>query len=69
MHEKRYNSCAVVSGDAIVIMGGENDDEYLGSVECLTIGDSTWKYLPAMKNKRWRAVAEVLPAAKEYKYV
>ena len=66
MLEKRYNSCAVITGDTIVIMGGENDDVYLDSVECLTIGDSTWKYLPKMNEERSRAVAEILPSTKKY---
>ena len=66
MLEKRYNACAVVTGNAIVIMGGEDDDDWHSSVECFTIGDSTWKYLPAMNEKRSGAVAEVLPSTKKY---
>ena len=66
MLEKRYNACAVVTGNAIAIMGGEDDDDYHSSVECFTIGDSTWKYLPAMNEKRSGAVAEVLPSTKKY---
>ena len=26
MLEKRYNCCAVISGNTMVVMGGENDD-------------------------------------------
>ena len=69
MLEKRYNACAVVTGNAIVIMGGEDDADWHSSVECFTIGDSTWKYLPAMNEERSRAVAEVLPSTKKYVYV
>ena len=66
MLEKRYEAGAVVTGNAIVIMGGEDDDDWHSSVECFTIGDSTWKYLPAMSKKRTGAVAEVLPSTKKY---
>ena len=66
MLEKRYNSCAVVTGDAIVVIGGENNNAYLDSVECLTIGNSTWKYLPKMNEERSCAVAEILPSTKKY---
>ena len=66
MLEKRCNACAVVTGNAIVIMGGEDDDNDHSSVECFTIGDSTWKYLPAMNKNRYGAVAEVLPSTKKY---
>ena len=69
MLEKRYNACAVVTGNAIVIMGGEDDNNLHTSVECFTIGDSTWKYLPAMNEERRCAVAEVLPSMKKYVYV
>jgi hypothetical protein len=66
MLEKRYYCCAVITGNTIVVMGGLNDDEYLSSVECFTMGGSTWKYLPAMNEERSRAVAEVLPSTRKY---
>jgi hypothetical protein len=48
-------------------MGGINEeDEYLNSVECFTMGGSTWEYLPAMNKARYRAVADVLPSTRKY---
>jgi fructose-specific component phosphotransferase system IIB-like protein len=62
MLEKRIGCCAVITGDTIVVMGGENEnDKTLNSVECFTMGASTWEYLPATNLARYRAVAEVLP--------
>ena len=50
MLEKRYECCSVITGNTIVVMGGINEeDEYLNSVECFTMGGYTWEYLPAMK--------------------
>ena len=67
MLEKRYNCCAVITGDTIVVMGGDNDEyETLSSVECFTMGSSTWQYLPAMNYVRCSAVAEVLPPGRKY---
>jgi N-acetylneuraminic acid mutarotase len=67
MLEKRDGCCAVITGNTIVVMGGMNEKyEYLSSVECFTMGDSTWKYLPAMNKPRLRAVAEVLPSTRKY---
>ena len=66
MLEKRWGCCAVITGDTIVVMGGRNDDQYLKSVECFTMGSSTWEYLPAMNETRWLAVAEVLPSTRKY---
>ena len=68
MLEKRYDCCAVITGNTIVVMGGCNDD-FLSSVECFTMGGSTWKYLPSMNEKRSEAVAEVLPSTRKYVYV
>ncbi len=64
---KREGCCAVITGNTIVVMGGKNEkDETLSSVECFTMGGSTWEYLPAMNKARWRAVAEVLPSTRKY---
>jgi hypothetical protein len=63
MLERRSDCCAVVAGDRIVVMGGENEKhETLNSVECFKMRGSRWKYLPAMNEARWSAVAEALPA-------
>ena len=67
MLEKRYDCCAVITGNTIVVMGGENEEgEYLSPVECFTMGGSTWEYLPAMNKPRSRAVAEVWPSGRKY---
>jgi N-acetylneuraminic acid mutarotase len=67
MLEERCDFCAVITGNTIVVMGGVNEKrEYLSSVECFTMGGSTWEYLPAMNNARSKAVAEVLPSTRKY---
>ena len=68
MLEKRWGCCAVITGNTIVVMGGENEKEFsrLKSVECFTMGGSTWEYLPAMNKARWCAVAEILPSRRKY---
>ena len=68
MLEKRRDCCAVITGNTIVVMGGCNDVS-LSSVECFTMGGSTWKYLPSMNKKRFEAVAEVLPSTRKCVYV
>jgi hypothetical protein len=69
MLEKRSDCCAVITGNTIVVMGGENDDEFFSSVECFTMGGSTWKYLPSMNKNRFQAFAEVLPSTRKCVYV
>ena len=67
MLEKRWGCFAVITGNTIVVMGGKNEkDERLKSVECFTMGGSTWEYLPAMNKARSFAVAEVLPSTRKY---
>ena len=62
MLQKRCSCCAVITGNTIVVMGGENEEVgYLDTVECFTMGGSTWEYLPTMNKTRYNAVAEVLP--------
>ena len=54
MLEKRYLCCAVITGDTIVVMVGMNENCHnLSSVECFTMGGSTWEYLPAMNEARY----------------
>ncbi len=67
MLEKRWGCRAVITGDRIVVMGGMNEKHNdLSSVECFTMGGSTWEYLSAMNKARWSAVAEVLPSTRKY---
>ena len=67
MLEKRWGCCAVITGNTIVVMGGENEEELdLESVECFTMGGSTWEYLSDMNKARCCAVAEVLPSSRKY---
>ena len=67
MLKKRCGCCAVITGNTIVVMGGENEkDDYLSSVECFTMGSSTWEYLPVMNKVWYLAVAEVLPSRRKY---
>ena len=62
MLQKRCSCCAVITGDTIVVMGGADEkSKYLDTVECFTMGGSTWEYLPSMNKARSYAVAEVLP--------
>ena len=66
MLEKRSNCAAVIMGDVIVVMGGE-DNRYvnrwhnctisLNTVEYCVIGDTTWHKLPAMNDSRKKATA------------
>ena len=67
MLEKRWACCTVITGNIIVVMGGENYEEgSLKSVEYFTMGGYTWEYLPAMNKTRSYAVAEVLPSTRKY---
>ena len=67
MLEKRRSCCAVITGNTIVVMGGKNDrGKGLNSVECFTMGGSTWEHLPVMNISRWYAVTEVLPSTRKY---
>ena len=67
MLENRRGCCAVITGHTIVVMGGMNENgETLSSVECFTLGGSTWGYLPAMNEARFGATAQVLPFRRKY---
>ena len=70
MLEKRPACCAVITGNTIVVIRGWNQKgNVLNSVECFTMGGSTWEHLPAMNITRSYAVAEVLPSTRKYVYV
>ena len=67
MLEKRRDCCAVITGNTILVVGGLNEKaKDLNSVECFTMGGSTWEHLPAMNIARYCAVAEVLPSTRKY---
>ena len=67
MLEKRSRCCAAITGDTFVVMGGDNENgKTLSSVECFTMGDSAWEYLPAMNKARYGAIAGVLPSTRKY---
>ena len=67
MLEKRWGCCAVITGDAIVVIRGVNEEyEDLNSVEWFTMGSFAWEYLPAMNKTRCFAVAETLPFRRKY---
>ena len=67
MLEKRCGCRAVITGDTIVVMGGDDENEKdLSSVEHFTMGGSAWEYLSAMNKARYGAVAEVLPYRRKY---
>ncbi|XP_046841878.1 gigaxonin-like [Xenia sp. Carnegie-2017] len=68
MLEKRERGCAVLTGNAIVVIGGDNDKgKQLKSVEYFEMGrSSSWSYLPSMIEPRSRAIAEMLPLGNVY---
>jgi hypothetical protein len=61
MLEERSASSAVITGNTIVVMGGKGKSGRLRSVEALTLGGYSWRYLPAMNDIRSAATATVLP--------
>ena len=61
--EARARPCAVITGNMIVVMGGENAKrEHLSSVEGFALGGHSWEYLPSMNEGRIGATAELVPA-------
>ena len=61
--EARARPCAVITGNMIVVMGGENAKrERLSSVEGFALGGHSWEYLPRMNEGRIGATAELVPA-------
>ena len=66
---ERYGCCAVIVGNTIVVMGGENIEgnaQTLNTMEGFTVGSSTWKQLPVLNEAKFSAVAEVLPSTRKY---
>ena len=60
MRHKRYRCTAVVTGNSIVVMGGEDDeDDALNSVECYSFDTNTWEELPPMNESRSGATSIV----------
>ena len=68
MMESRSECCAVVDGNSLVVMGGENQKIYgkrksvfcLSSVETFNFQTSKWSNLPAMKQARKGFIAEIV---------
>ena len=59
---RRYGSSAVILEDVIYVMGGWNQEQgYLNSVECLTIGNDFWVELAGLKERRRLASAVAKP--------
>ena len=65
---KRKGCSTVITGDIIVVMGGENETyEVFRRVECFKIGSSSARtHLPSMIEKRQEATAIVLPFKRTY---
>ena len=59
--EERSGCAAVITGNTIVVMGGKGQSGRVKSVEALTLGGYSWRYLPAMNDIRGSAAAIVLP--------
>ena len=61
MREKRGGASAIVTGHAIVVMGGSNETGRLNSVEYFNFSSYKWKKLPPMGIARSYASAIVKP--------
>ena len=61
MLEERDAGAAVITGNTIVVMGGRRESGRVRSVEALTLGDYSWRYLPAMNDIRSVPTATILP--------
>ena len=61
--EARARPCAVITGNVIVVMGGQGaKNKRLSSVEGFVLGGYSWEYLPRMNEGRIGATAELVPA-------
>lgn len=61
MLEERVGSCAIITGNDIVVMGGRRGQRRSRSVEAFTLRQYSWKYLPAMNDIRSVMTAVILP--------
>ena len=59
--EERPGCAAVITENTIVVMGGKGQSGRVKSVEALTLGGYSWRYLRAMNDIRGSAAAIVLP--------
>jgi hypothetical protein len=60
MLEERVGCRAIITGNTIVVIGGRGRSGRLRSVEALTLGGYSWRYLPAMNDIRSAPTAIVL---------
>ena len=61
MKENRVECCAVLDGNTLVVMGGQNQrGDVLKSVEAFDFKTSKWSDLPSMNETRWAFIAEVV---------
>ncbi len=61
MKENRIECCAVLDGNTLVVMGGQNQrGDVLKSVEAFDFKTSKWSDLPSMKETRRAFIAEVV---------
>lgn len=61
LNHRRYGCAAVIAGNIIVVVGGQDDDSYLDSVECLDLSKNAWQEMSPMNVKRYYATAALLP--------
>jgi hypothetical protein len=61
MRCKRRGCTAVVIGNSIVVLGGDDEQEHdLKSVEAFNFESYTWQELPEMSQERWVPIAVVV---------
>jgi N-acetylneuraminic acid mutarotase len=60
MKHSRFQCCAVVDGNSLVLMGGRGQNEALKSVKAFDFKTSKWSDLPSMKEARRGFTAEIV---------
>jgi N-acetylneuraminic acid mutarotase len=61
MEVKRFECCAVIDGNTIVVMGGADEHEGpLDSVEAFDFDTSEWSHLRSMREARKAFIAEIV---------